>query len=108
MADRFPHLDENDLGDVNEMAELFALLANENRLRILHAIHRAGEEGPTEIAEQLGLSLQSVSNQLRRLSDQHVVVSERDGRRVRYRIIDPCVPGLLDLAVCLLAERGTR
>lgn len=28
-----------------------------------------------------------------------------DGQRVLFRIIDPCVPGLMDLGVCLLAQR---
>lgn len=101
----FPHLDRPELPDVDELAELFKLLANESRLRMLHALHRAGEQGPTELADDLGLSLQAVSNQLRRLSDQRIVQGRREGRQVRYRIVDPCVPGLLDLAVCLLAER---
>lgn len=105
MSTTFPHLDRPTLDDVDELAELFKLLANDNRLRILHAIHRAGEVGPSDLAEQLDVSLQLVSNQLRRLSDQHIVEGRRDGRQVRYRIVDPCVPGLLDLAVCLLAQR---
>lgn len=101
----FPHLDADELDDVDEMTELFKLLANPSRLRIVHTIHRDGPCGPTEIAERLDLSPQVVSNQLRRLSDQHIVEARRHGREVHYRLVDPCVPGLLDLAVCLLSER---
>ena len=106
--DRFPHLQGDLLSDaaVTGLTELFKALANDNRLRILHAIHLAGEVSPSDIAEQLGVSQQSVSNQLQRLADQRIVHARREGQRVRYRIIDPCVPGLMDLGVCLLAERS--
>lgn len=106
----FPHLAGDLLGDVSaaDLAELFKVLANDNRLRILHAIHLAGEVSPSDIAETVGASQQAVSNQLQRLADQRIVHARRDGQRVLYRIIDPCVPGLMDLGVCLLSERTRR
>ncbi len=102
----FPHLDGDLLTDTSAagLADLFKVLANDNRLRILHAIHLAGEVSPSEIAEAVGASQQAVSNQLQRLADQRIVHARRDGNRVLYRIIDPCVPGLMDLGVCLLSE----
>ena len=110
---RFPHLAGELMADApaGELAQLFKILANDNRLQILHAIHLAGEIGTSEIAERTGASQQAVSNQLQRLADQRIVHARRDGQRVLYRIIDPCVPGLMDLGVCLLAQRpseGTR
>ena len=42
---------------------------------------------------------QAVSNQLQRLTDQQVVHARRDGQRVFCKIIDPCVPGLMDFGV---------
>jgi DNA-binding transcriptional ArsR family regulator len=106
-TDPFPHLAGDLLPDATAggLAELFKVLANDNRLRILHVIHLAGEISPSEIAERIGASQQSVSNQLQRLADQRIVHARRDGQRVLYRIIDPCVPGLMDLGVCLLAQR---
>lgn len=105
--DPFPHLsgalmDDSTAGD---LAQLFKVLANDNRLRMLHAIHRAGELGTSEIAEQVGATQQTVSNQLQRLSDQRIVQARREGQRVFYKIVDPCVPGLMDLAVCLISQR---
>lgn len=105
--DPFPNL-RGDLmaGDTSgHLAQLFKVLANDNRLRILHAIHLAGELGTSEIAEAVGATQQAVSNQLQRLADQRIVHARRDGQRVFYRIIDPCVPGLMDLGVCLVAQR---
>lgn len=105
--DPFPHLRGDLMADdsANDLAQLFKVLANDSRLRILHAIHLAGEVSPSDIAEGIGASQQAVSNQLQRLADQRIVHSRRDGQRVLYRIIDPCVPGLMDLGVCLLSQR---
>jgi DNA-binding transcriptional ArsR family regulator len=105
--DPFPHLRGELLADssAEDLAQLFKVLANDTRLRILHAIHLAREVSPSDIAEEVGASQQTVSNQLQRLADQRLVHSRRDGQRVLYRIIDPCVPGLMDLGVCLLAQR---
>ena len=103
----FPHLrgDLLDGSSAAELAQLFKVLANDTRLRILHAIHLADEVSPSDIALAVDASQQTVSNQLQRLADQRIVHARRDGQRVLYRIIDPCVPGLMDLGVCLLAER---
>jgi ArsR family transcriptional regulator, lead/cadmium/zinc/bismuth-responsive transcriptional repressor len=108
--DPFPHLAGDLLTDAraSDLAELFKVLANDNRLRILHAIHLAGQISPSDIAESVGASQQAVSNQLQRLADQRIVHARRDGQRVLYRIIDPCVPGLMDLGVCLLSERARQ
>jgi ArsR family transcriptional regulator, lead/cadmium/zinc/bismuth-responsive transcriptional repressor len=105
--DPFPNLGGDLMADrtAGDLAQLFKVLANDNRLRILHAIHRARELGTSEIAEEIGASQQAVSNQLQRLADQRIVHARRDGQRVFYRIIDPCVPGLMDLGVCLISQR---
>lgn len=105
--DPFPHLRGGLLAAESAagLAQLFKVLANDNRLRILHAIHLGGEASPSDIAVAVGASPQAVSNQLQRLADQRIVHARRDGQRVLYRIIDPCVPGLMDLGVCLLARR---
>lgn len=105
--DPFPHLRGDLMADApaGDLAQLFKVLANDNRLRILHTIHLAGEVSPSDIAEATGASQQAVSNQLQRLADQRIVHARRDGQRVLYRIIDPCVPGLMDLGVCLISQR---
>lgn len=105
--DPFPNLRGELMTDpiAGDLAQLFKVLANDTRLRILHAIHIAGELGTSEIAEEVGATQQAVSNQLQRLADQRIVHARRDGQRVFYKIIDPCVPGLMDLGVCLLSQR---
>ena len=90
------------------LTALYKALANPGRLRLLHAIERAGELPVGAIAAEVGMSMQAVSNQLQRLADQGILVARRDGNRSYYRIIDPCVPGLLELGICLVEENQQR
>jgi DNA-binding transcriptional ArsR family regulator len=98
-----PNLSDRDLltrPQAGELAAIFKLLANDSRLRMLHALHRAGELYVSELADEVEMTPQAVSNQLQRLVDRRVLAARRDGLNVRYRIVDPCVPALLDLAWC--------
>jgi ArsR family transcriptional regulator, lead/cadmium/zinc/bismuth-responsive transcriptional repressor len=83
---------------------LFKMLSSETRLRLLHALERSSELCVTDIAIEVGMAPQAISNQLQRLADRQIVVARREGNRLFYRIADPCVPGLLDLGLCLLEE----
>ena len=96
LADRPPFDDELAMS----LEALFKALANEGRLRMLHAIHRAGEISVGELADSVEMSPQAVSNQLQRLADRGIVRARRDGSRINYRIVNRCVPELLDRAVC--------
>jgi DNA-binding transcriptional ArsR family regulator len=91
-----------------EVVGLFKVLGNDSRLRLLHAMHRDGEVSVGELAEQVGLRVQAVSNQLQRLADRGMVSARRDGARIWYSIADPCIPAVLDLALCLIEETGAR
>ena len=90
------------------LSGLYKALANPHRLRLLHAIERAGELSVGQIADEVGMSMQAVSNQLQRLTDQRILVARREGNRSYYRIIDPCVPGLVELGICLVEENQER
>ena len=80
---------------------VFKMLASDTRLRLLHALVRSGQLCVTDLAETVGLRPQAVSNQLQRLVDRGMLATRRDGNRIWYRITDPCVTELLDLAWCL-------
>ena len=98
-----PLLDQH---QADELIRLYKVLANDTRLRLLHAIERSGELSVTDLATEVGMKPQAVSNQLQRLADRRIVASRREGSRLFYRIADPCVTGLLDLGMCLLEETG--
>ena len=102
-----PALAQRDLLEspaVDELAALFSVLASDTRLRILHAIARAEEASVSEISEATGASVQTVSNHLQRMADQRFVATRRDGTRIYYRLIDPCVGGVMELGLCLLGH----
>lgn len=88
-------------GQADSLEELFKALANDTRLRLLHALVRNGELTVSNLCEQVEMKPQAISNQLQRLSDQGIVEPRRDGNSIYYKIVDPCVPALLDLGLCL-------
>lgn len=89
------------------LAAVFKVLANDTRLRLLHAVVRADELCVTDLATALGMKPQAVSNQLQRL-DLGILTARRDGNNVYYRLVDVCVSGLLEQAWCLMDEAGGR
>jgi DNA-binding transcriptional ArsR family regulator len=86
------------------LASVFKVLANDTRLRLLHAVVRAEEICVTDLADSLGMKPQAVSNQLQRLADLRILACRREGKSVFYRLVDLCVISLLDQALCLLEE----
>lgn len=97
-----------DRGTADDLAAVFKILAGETRLRLLHAIARTGEMCVTDLANAVGKTPQAVSNQLQHLSAHGIVGSRRDGTTIHYRIVDPCVPALLDHGLCLLEDAEAR
>ena|SRR5579862_1210608 len=90
------------------LALLFKLLANDTRLRLLHAVVRADEIRVGDLARELGLKAQAVSNQLQRLSNAGILTSRREGKNIAYRLVDPCAMALLDQGLCLLEDASSR
>lgn len=87
-----------------ELMALFKVLASDTRLRLLHALVRSGELSVNDLAGAVGMKVQSISNQLQRLIDRRILGTRREGTRVYYRVIDPCIPDLLDRGLCLVED----
>lgn len=90
--------------DAKALAETFALLASDTRLRLLHALARAGELCVKDLAAQVAMGSPAVCNQLQRLEDRGIVRSRRQGNFVYYRVEDPCVLQLVELGACLTLD----
>ena len=106
-----PELRERPLlarGQSGELAGLFVVLANDTRLRLLHALARKDELCVNDLARAVGMKPQAVSNQLQRLADKRILENRRDGISILYRIVDPCVINLLDQGLCLLEDAKRR
>lgn len=88
---------------IEAKAKLFRGLADPSRLAILEAL-RAGPLSVGEIVSATGLSQPNASNHLRCLSECGLVEGTQQGRFVRYRLSDPRIDQLIDIARELLAS----
>ena len=103
---RLPALAQPDMSPslAAELSELFRVFSNDTRLRMLDALVHSGELSVNELSERVGLAPQAISNQLQRMLVRGIVSSRRQANQIFYRILDPCVPRLLELGTCLLDE----
>jgi ArsR family transcriptional regulator len=72
----------------DRVAEMLKALAHPLRLRIL-AILNEGDRNVNSLAERLGVSQSSVSQHLRTLRMQGLLVGSREGSNVRYALARP-------------------
>ncbi|WP_114855213.1 helix-turn-helix transcriptional regulator [Brachybacterium sp. YJGR34] len=84
--------------EVDDLADVFSLLGDPGRLRLLLVL-REGEVSVGELAEVTGRSESGVSHALQLLRAHRIVAVRRAGRRAFYRLDDPHVRMLLDLAL---------
>jgi len=72
---------------VRKLAEIFQMLSDETRLRILRTLEKK-ELCVSDIAKETGVSQSAVSHQLRVLRQTDLVRSQRKGKNIYYRIAD--------------------
>lgn len=85
---------------VEEQGAVFRALANEARLRLLEAL-RDGERCGCELMVVLDAPQSTVATHLRKLRDAGLVKNRKKGKWNYYRVADPAVLELLDLAVSI-------
>ena len=78
-------------------AEFFKALGHPVRLLILEQL-RVSEKGVNELQAAIGIDQSSVSQQLAVLRSKNIVESRKQGTAVYYRVRDPAVFQLLDIA----------
>ena len=81
-------------GDVASLADLFKMLGDPTRVRILDTLAQ-GERCVCDIAELVGMSESAVSHQLRLLRGSRLVRVRRSGRQGFYALDDHHIIGLL-------------
>lgn len=85
--------------DVSELADIFSLLADPGRLRLMTSLLEAGELCVCDLAAATGMGESAVSHALRLLRAHRVVQVRRAGRMSYYRLADSHVRLLLDLGL---------
>lgn len=76
------------------LAEIFSLLGDRTRVRILHAL-TLGELCVCDISAALGVSSSATSHQLRLLRTAKLVKARKDGKNVFYSLDDGHVHSLI-------------
>jgi DNA-binding transcriptional ArsR family regulator len=88
-------IDEDTAG---RLADIFAALADPNRLRIISALAH-NELNVGDLARLVGMTDSATSHQLRLLRAQRIVRTRKAGRQVFYFLDDEHIHDLLDRAV---------
>ncbi len=81
-----------------QIADFFKAAGNPARLRILYYLLE-GEACVSELAEQLGISMSSLSQHLRNLRMQKIVGARREGKHMYYFLIDHHVMEIVRMAL---------
>jgi len=84
---------------IDELAEVFGLLSDPNRVRLLASLLEGGELCVCDLAAAAGMAESTTSHALRLLRAHHVVKARRAGRMMHYSLRDGHVRMLLDVAL---------
>ncbi len=91
---------------LEEASRRFALLGEPTRLRVVNALHRAGELSVGEVATAVGASVPNISQHLARLLAGGVVRRRREGRVVLYSIADQTIEDLCSIVCASVSQRA--
>src|SRR5688572_7939495 len=91
--------------DVNGLTEIFRVLGDPTRVRILDAL-ATSELCVGDLAHRLGVSESAVSHQLRLLRNTRIVRTRREGRMIFYALDDRHVLTLFKQGLRHVQEGG--
>jgi ArsR family transcriptional regulator len=80
---------------VKELRQVFKLLADETRLRILMYLVQAGELNVSELCDRLGQSQPAVSHHLALMRVAGLIAPRKDGKHNYYSVREECFQGLM-------------
>jgi DNA-binding transcriptional ArsR family regulator len=90
--------------DYRAGADVFKALGHPSRLLIVDELAE-GERAVAQLTELIGSDISTVSNHLAVLRNAGIVLDERRGQQVFYRLSTPCVTKIFQ---CLAEMRGGR
>lgn len=91
--------------EVKGLAEIFKVLGNETRVKILDALIY-DELCVCDLRQVVGMSQSAVSHQLRILRSLRLVKYRREGKMVYYALNNQQLAGLFKQGLALLRQRG--
>ena len=87
----------------HDLATVFQALAYPTRVRIIARL-RQGASSVTALADELEIRQATLSNHLRVLRQARLVVGDRNGRTISYRLADDHVAAFFDQALMHLGH----
>jgi ArsR family transcriptional regulator, lead/cadmium/zinc/bismuth-responsive transcriptional repressor len=84
-----------DDGDIAQLADMFRLLGDPTRLKLVLACMQLGNAHAGALADAVAASPSLVSHHLRLLKAARLVTSHRDGKQIHYRISDAHIQSVL-------------
>lgn len=93
-----------DTSTAEQLAQIFAALADPNRLRIISALAHH-ELNVRRLAELVDMTESATSHQLRLLRTQRIVRARKEGRQVFYFLDDDHIHDLLDRGLAHLDHK---
>ena len=94
------NISDNTLSD---LADLFKIFSDSTRMRIMYKLF----DGPVsvgDIAEGLDMSQSAISHQLRNLKENKLVKSEREGKSIKYSLLDEHVKLIIEIGLDHITE----
>ncbi|MDG4657729.1 metalloregulator ArsR/SmtB family transcription factor [Ectobacillus antri] len=90
---------------LQNVAELFKVLGDRTRTRILHALF-ASEMCVCDLAYLLGMTQSAISHQLRVLKQAKLVKNRKEGKVVYYSLLDDHVKAIFEQAFAHVKEEN--
>ncbi len=82
---------------IDSVSSHLEVMGNPTRLKIMYYLS-TNELGVLELSELLNMSMPAISHHLRILKDKNIVTRRHEGKNVYYKMEDPCLIQVLDLA----------
>lgn len=104
----YKHLSENEIlniqdtflesDDLNEVSNLFKLLGDNTRLKILLSLFD-NELCVHDISKVVEVSQSAISHQLRNLREANIVKFRKEGKEVLYSLSDSCAQKIINIGI---------
>lgn len=102
-ASRMVDLENISDNTLSDLADLFKVFSDSTRMRIMYKLF----DGPVsvgDIAEDLDMSQSAISHQLRNLKGNKLVKSEREGKSIKYSLLDEHVKLIIEIGLEHITE----
>jgi DNA-binding transcriptional ArsR family regulator len=81
--------------DIEQLARLFSLLGDTTRLQVVFALERRGAMCVSDLAALLKISASNLSNHLRLMRLENIVLTQRKGKQQYYVLANPALAELI-------------